>query len=58
MDDTGQVSAEMLVLLAAVLAVAFVIVSQLVQTSQVYKKSTTQTRFSIAKELKKIKGGK
>ncbi len=58
MDDKGQVSTEMLVLLAAVLAVAFVVVSQLYSSSQGYAKSSTQTRHSIDKTLKKIKGGK
>ncbi len=58
MDDFGQISAEALVLLAAVLAVAFVLVSQLVSTSQDYKKSSTQSQLKIDKTLKKIKGGK
>ncbi len=55
MDDGGQISLEMLVLLAAVLAVSFLLVSQLVSTSQDYKKPITQTASSIHKTIRRLR---
>ncbi len=39
MDDSGQVSAEMIILLAAVIAVAYVVVSSLQSTAVKTKKT-------------------
>lgn len=56
MDNRGQVSVEVLILLAAVVAVSFLFVSQLHSTSQEFKKSTTHESSAVSKMISKIRG--
>ncbi len=55
MDDFGQVSAEMIVLLAAVLAVAYVVISSLNKTASDVSGGLKQTRKDVKSTIDKIK---
>lgn len=56
MDDSGQISTEVLVVMAAVLAVALLFASHLASTSSRYGKSITQSNSKIGKTISKIGG--
>ncbi|NUN11394.1 hypothetical protein HUU53_02005 [Candidatus Micrarchaeota archaeon] len=54
-DESGQVSAELLVLVAAIIAVALVLVSQLQNTALKGKKAVSEASEKVFKEISDIK---
>ncbi len=56
MDDKGQVSAEMLVLMAAVLAVAWLVLSSLTSTAKSTTHSINKTSKKILNKVEEITG--
>ncbi|GEM_PF-2670600 len=58
MDDHGQVSAEFLVLMAAVLALATLVVTHLYTTSKDFTRSSFDSTNKAIKTIKKMNGGK
>ncbi len=58
MDDKGQISAEFLVLFAAVLALATLVVTHLYSTGKSFTKSSAESTDKAMKVVKKLNGGK
>ncbi len=54
MDDLGQVSAEMIVLLAAVLAIAYIVISSMGKTASDVSKGLGTTRKNVGKEIDNV----
>ncbi len=56
MDDKGQVSAEMLVLMAAVLAVAWLVLSSMSSTAKSSTETVNRTTGKILDKIEKMTG--
>lgn len=54
MDDLGQVSTEMIVLMAAVLAVAYLVVTSMYKTADETSSSLKNTTRGTIKKIKEI----